>query len=203
MNLIQQCYNLWNNFSVYHSLGWDIVDFFHKGSHKTVCWIFKKVVVITHQYSSCHRQHLHRVFPAFHAAGPVRRLEVQQELEGTQPGQLVPADHRVSLYRCAEARIKKEGAGDGSDGVCLPKSVCLTQDRRCLFYTWWAWLSCRWLDTCLLMGSTKWIPCFALLACAAFVLPSQLSVSQPRSSHTFTSPILFPIPPGEGERAAV
>lgn len=32
----------------------------------------------------------------------------------------------------------------------------------------------RWLNSCLPMGSTEWNPCFALLACTAFVLPIKL-----------------------------
>ena len=40
-------------------------------------------------------------------------------------------------------------------------------------------------------GSRKQIPCFALLACAAFACPSIRSLSQPISSHVFQfSPLL-------------
>jgi len=41
-----------------------------------------------------------------------------------------------------------------------------------------ALLSWRWLHTCLLMGSSELIPCFALPAHAAFALPITLSLSQ-------------------------
>jgi len=44
-----------------------------------------------------------------------------------------------------------------------------------------AWLSWRWLNTCLPMGSSECIPSFALLACMAFALPVKLSLSQPIS----------------------
>lgn len=47
------------------------------------------------------------------------------------------------------------------------------------------------------------MPCFALLACVAFELPSELSLFQPMSSQTFTSLILSPILPGESEQVAV
>ena len=41
------------------------------------------------------------------------------------------------------------------------------------------------------------MPCFALLACAAFALPIKLSLSQPTSFLTFTFLILSPIPLGQ------
>jgi len=49
-----------------------------------------------------------------------------------------------------------------------------------------ALLSWRWLNTCLPTGSDEGIPCFALLACAAFALSIQLSSSQSTSFLTFT-----------------
>ena len=60
-----------------------------------------------------------------------------------------------------------------------------------------ALLSWRWLNTCLLMGSSEWIPCFALLAHAAFAFLTKLSLSQPTSFLTFTLLNLSPIPTGE------
>ena len=59
-----------------------------------------------------------------------------------------------------------------------------------------ALLSWRWLNTCLLMGRSESIPCFALLVCTAFALPIKLSLSQLTSFLTFTLPILSSIPPG-------
>lgn len=53
------------------------------------------------------------------------------------------------------------------------------------------------------MRSSEWISCFALLVHVAFTLCSELSLSEPVSSHTFTFKILSPIPPGECEQAAV
>lgn len=52
-------------------------------------------------------------------------------------------------------------------------------------YVWWALLSWKWLNVCLLMGSNELILCFALFVWVAFALPSELSLSQPLSSHTF------------------
>ena len=43
--------------------------------------------------------------------------------------------------------------------------------RNC--YTRWALLSWKGLNICLPMGSSTWIPCFALLAHAVFVLSSE------------------------------
>lgn len=48
-------------------------------------------------------------------------------------------------------------------------------------------------------GKYRMNPCFALLECIAFTLPSKLSLSLPMSSSTFTSPIFFSIPPWESE----
>ena len=73
--------------------------------------------------------------------------------------------------------------------------------RHC--YMWWALLSWKYLNTCLLMGSSRWITCFPLLVLAAFALLRKLSLPQPMSSHTFTFLILSPIPSGESEQAAV
>ncbi|KAK4817083.1 LOW QUALITY PROTEIN: hypothetical protein QYF61_027914 [Mycteria americana] len=52
----------------------------------------------------------------------------------------------------------------------------------------------KWLNTCLPTGSSEGIPCFALLACAAFAFPIKLSSSQPSSFLTFALLILSPIP---------
>lgn len=60
-----------------------------------------------------------------------------------------------------------------------------------------ALLSWGWLNTCLHMGWSEQIPCFALLACSAFAFPIKPSLSQPKSFLTFTLSI-YPllIPPG-------
>ena len=50
------------------------------------------------------------------------------------------------------------------------------------------------------MRSIERAPYFALFVCPAFVLPINLSLSQPMSFLAFTVPILFAIPPwGEQE----
>ena len=109
--------------------------------------------------------------------------------EGTQLGQLTPTDHRdipdhmVSCAACkAGGRRRKGGC---SEWWRLSSQVAIRRDG--------ALLSWRWLNTCLLMGSGKLIPCLALLACTAFALPIKLSLSQPMNFLTFTLPILSPI----------
>ena len=103
--------------------------------------------------------------------------------EGTQPGQLTPTDLKgypmpydvmLSIWSWGK---KKEG-GECSEWWCLSSQVMFTHDGalRC-------W---RWLNTCLLMGSSELFPCFDLLACTAFALPTKLSLSQPTSFLTFT-----------------
>lgn len=52
----------------------------------------------------------------------------------------------------------------GGDTFRVMASVFLTNH-----YTWWAQLSWKWLNICLLMGITEWIPCFPLLARAALL----------------------------------
>lgn len=54
-----------------------------------------------------------------------------------------------------------------------------------------ALLSWRYLQTCLPMGGAERVPCFALLVCAAFALPTKLSLSQPMSFLTSTLLILL------------
>jgi len=61
-----------------------------------------------------------------------------------------------------------------------------------------ALFSWRWLNFCLLMGSSEWIPCFALLVRMAFALPVKLPLSQ-EASH-FLLLILSPVRGGVSER---
>lgn len=92
---------------------------------------------------------------------------------------------------------------DSTNGhVLLSSGWTFVFPRNC--DAWWALLSWKQLKTCLTMGSKEWISFFALLVCTVFALPSELSLSQPMSSHTFL-PFWFSsaIPPGEGEWAAV
>jgi len=57
-----------------------------------------------------------------------------------------------------------------------------------------ALLSCKQLNICLLIGSSKGISDFSLLALIDFVLPIKLSLSQSMSFCTFTLLFLFRIP---------
>lgn len=70
-------------------------------------------------------------------------------------------------------------------------------------YAWWSLPSWAWLNTCLPMGSGKWIPSFVLFACMAFPLPSQLPLSQSTNSCTSTFLFISPIPPGDSEWVVV
>lgn len=55
-------------------------------------------------------------------------------------------------------------------GGCLSSQVAITCDG--------ALPSWRWLKTCLPMGSSEHVPCFALLLCMAFAFPIERSLSQ-------------------------
>ena len=82
-----------------------------------------------------------------------------------------------------------EGRGRHSVWWCLSSQVTSMSDG--------ALLSWRWLNICLPLGSSEWIPCFALHVHTAFALPIKLSLSQPMSFCTFTLPI-SPHPTGGG-----
>ena len=51
-------------------------------------------------------------------------------------------------------------------------------------YAWWVLLSLKWLNICLPVGSSEWIPDFALLAYAALALPSKIPLPQPNTRVT-------------------
>ena len=101
--------------------------------------------------------------------------------------------------RCRHAQLTKLGEGKGREGCsewwCLSSQGTVTCDGALLSWTW--------LNTCLLMGSSEWIPCFDLLACLAFGLPIKLSLFQPTSFLTFTLPVLSPCHCEGSEWAAV
>jgi len=108
-----------------------------------------------------------------------------------QPGQLTAADRRNIPYNikaCSATKVggKKEEGGH-LELRCLSSKVTVMHDT--------VLLSWRWLNTCLLMGSSERINCLALLSCAAFALLIKLSVSQSMSFLTFTLSILSPILP--------
>ena len=90
---------------------------------------------------------------------------------------------------------KKEKGGGCSELWHLSSQITVTRDG--------ALLSWRWLNTCLLMGSSELIPYLALLVCAAFALHIKLSLSQPVNFLTFALLILSSILRGGSERAAV
>jgi len=89
----------------------------------------------------------------------------------------------ISLTLWCHAHNKKlvgEGRGERSERWCLSSQVTITHDG--------ALRAEGWLNTCLLMGSSKWIPCSALLPGVAFALPVKLSFPQFMSFPAFTLP---------------
>jgi len=85
------------------------------------------------------------------------------------------------------------GEEEGREGV-QSYSVCLPKQPRD-----GALLSWRWLNTCLPVGNSELIPCFALIARTSFAFPVKLSLCLSSSFLTFTHLILFPIPLGKNE----
>ena len=66
---------------------------------------------------------------------------------------------------CHVQRIKLgevEGRGGCLEWWCLSSQVSVTHDGALLCW--------RWLNTCLLMGSSEWIHCFSLFVCAQLLL---------------------------------
>ena len=123
---------------------------------------------------------------------------VQGVGQGTQPGQLTPTDQRDIPDHMASCSAYKAGGRrkrGHSELWHLPSQVTITRDG--------ALLSWRWLNTCLPMGNSGWIPCFVLIVYVAFALPIKLPLSEPMSFLTFTLLILSLIPPGGSEWAAV
>jgi len=122
----------------------------------------------------------------------VSELGVPKELGGdttratdpTRPkGYSMPCD----IVRSNKKLGEEEGSGGHSEWWRFSSQVTVSRDG--------ALLSWGWLNTCLPTRSSEWIPCFALLACAAFALPIKLSLSQPSNFHTLTLLILSPILP--------
>ena len=118
--------------------------------------------------------------------------------EGTRLGQLTPTDQRDLPCDTVSCSAYKAGGRRRKGGrTCLKWQRLSSQVTiRCDG----ALLSWRWLNTCLLMGSSEWIPCFALLVRGAFASPIKLSWSQPTVFFNFTLLILSPIPPEGNER---
>lgn len=72
-----------------------------------------------------------------------------------------------------------------------------------LSYAWWALVSWMWLNTCLTMRSSEWIPSFTLFGCVTLALPGKLSISAHKFSHFYLPSFLFHPMGGEDEWAAV
>lgn len=80
--------------------------------------------------------------------------------------------------------------GKGEVGACWERWSFSSQ----VTFTWDGTLfSWGWLNSCLPMGTGKWMPSLALLVCVAFVLPVTLPSSQSKSYFTLTLLILSPI----------
>ena len=102
-----------------------------------------------------------------------------------------------TIWHHAQHIKPEEGGGRVGclEGWRLPSQGTIMHDGALLSWTW--------LNTCLLMGSNEWIPCFALLACMAFALAIKLSLSQPTSFLTYTLLILSLIPLWGSQSVAV
>lgn len=115
--------------------------------------------------------------------------EVYGELEGDTAriwAQLTKGIFHTTWHPAQHIKLgRKEDSGECFKLWYLSSQATITCDR--------ALLSLGWLNTCLFMGSSETIPCFALLACTAFSLLIKLSLSQPLSSLIFALLILFPI----------
>ena len=133
---------------------------------------------------------------SFHSKGAVQAwksgcLIALPVSKATSEASTRQTDTALQLRDCTGGRRRKEGL---SDLWHLSSQVTITHDG--------ALLSWRWLNIWLPMGSSEWIPCFALLVRAAFTFHIKLSLSQPMSFHTSALPVLSPIALVGSERAA-
>lgn len=124
-----------------------------------------------------------RPFPASHPTVPVR-FRVHRKLGRDKQNSWSQLSTRILYPTTQHTELGKEGGREGRTFRVFSQVICV------------ALFSGGWLNTCLPRGTSGWIPCFALLALAAFAFPVTLSPPQPMSSFTFTLPIHSPIPPG-------
>ena len=125
--------------------------------------------------------------------------EFLKSWEETQPEQLTPTDQKGTPFHMMSCSAIKAGER-GRKGRHLELwhlSCHVTIMNVAALCSW------RWLNTCLLMGSSEWIPWFALLARAAFAILINLSLLQLTSFLTFTLPVLSPVPLWGSEQVAV
>lgn len=158
-----------------------------------------KIVVLRHQcFSYCRAVKLRaKIFSASHTAR--EELGVHKDLGGgtartADPdwpeGYLIP----YGIMLSNDTAVKKEELGT---------FVVMTFVFLRNHYAWWTLHSWKWLNTCLPMGSSKWIPLFFFDCAFSFCFAYwTASISTHKFSH-FTFPELSPIPPGESERMAV
>jgi len=147
-----------------------------------------KTVGIYQQYFSCCKAVLTQSQGLFsfshHPAS--EELEVHKKLRGDTP--IDQRDIPYHVVSCSSIKYgvkKRKGRMFGVMEFVFPRN----------HYVWWALLSWKWLNICLPMGSSEWIPYFAMLVHIAFALPSKLSLCQPMRSYTFTFLIFLPRSP--------
>lgn len=116
---------------------------------------------------------------------PVPAVQVSGGLCVTPPTvwQCSGSSSSFNMESCSAYKAGRRKGNVWSDGF-LTSQVTVRHDT--------ALLSWKQLNTCLLMGSWKWIPCLDLLVCMAFTFLIKLSLSQPSSFLTFTLTILSP-----------
>jgi len=114
--------------------------------------------------------------------------------EGAQPGSLPKLANRNIPYHMMSCSAYKAGRRRRKGRTFEAMAFAFPSNR----YTWWSPAFLERLNTCLLVGSSEWIPCFGLLVCAAFTLPVKLFfISAHEFSHFFPSNSV--LHPTEGE----
>lgn len=159
--------------------GWDRAIFFTE-PRVMLCFGFlvKRMVMACWRFSCC-RAVLRRAegVSAPYAALPAKGWGARGAGRGQNQHPNCQRDVPYRMASCAALKAggkKEEGGHIRSDGIHFPSN----------HYVWWALLSWKWLNVCLLMGSTEWIPRFDLLLHKVFALPGKPSWPQPISSHT-------------------
>lgn len=134
-----------------------------------------------------------------HPTPPEWELGVHKELWGNTVRnvsnwqRIIP--YQMASWSAYTARGRRKRVGTFGVMAFLSSRLNIKGNRILFFW--------RWLNICASMGSGEWIPDFALLMWVSFALPVKLSMSQPTNFLTFAFQILFSIPPGESEKAAV
>ena len=154
-----------------------------------------KIVVMTHRCFSCWRAVLTQDQGLFSFLCCLDREEAggtQETGKGHSQDSCTGWPTPYGVVLSSKSRAKGGGGGTYSEWWHLSSQETITRDEPCF-------LGSGWMPACLWdVVNDSFFLC-VLLVCMAFAVLTELSLSQPMSSCTFTSLILSPIPPRDTE----